>query len=166
MGSEIQLRAATVDDIRTVFAWRNDPYIRARSSHPDYVVTWDEHRRWFNETLQDDKRLIFIVTLQEQPIGQVRFDRIDAARSIISVYVLSQFTGAGYGVDAIRRGCKAAVEAWGEQTIIACVRAENRAGSSGFRKAGFVQSEPSELCPKEHDEFHLVARRSSCGEKG
>jgi RimJ/RimL family protein N-acetyltransferase len=152
----IALRPATLGDAETVFSWRNDPFIVARGSSQK-TVTWEEHMRWFEETLSGSQRKMLIVLVDGEPRGQVRFDRVDGETCAISAYLLQQFTGRGLGVEAIRRGCEMLFGDWQVAKIVACVREDNPEGRAGFRKAGFRETTQTNLCPPGH--FTLVLRR-------
>lgn len=148
------LRPATMEDAKLVFEWRNDPFIVARGSS-QRSVTWNEHARWFEATVKGSQRRMFIVEVGGEAAGQVRFDRADDQRCVVSAYLLERFTGRGLGVEAIRQGCERILEEWPVTEIIACVRNDNAAGQAGFRKAGFKESSRPALCPANHFTFTL-----------
>lgn len=120
-------------------------------------VSWPEHVRWFGETLAEQKRKVFIILQEQVPIGQVRFDRYDRCSCVVSIYLLRAFTGHGWGVHAIREGCKAIFDIWDVKEIIAYVRTDNPGGLSAFLKAGFQKAEQG-VCPANH--YSMVLRRS------
>lgn len=153
--SSITLRPAEIGDAETVFQWRNDPFILARGSSRR-TVSWVEHQKWFTETLEGSSRKIFVILHDAQPIGQVRFDQTCESDCVISVYLLRKFTGRGFGIQAIRRGCAAILKDWNISRVIACVRSDNSAGHSAFRKAGFGESDEIGLCPAGHRTFFLA----------
>ena len=144
-----------------VFRWRNDPFILAQgSSHRE--VGWEEHQKWFEGTILGNSRQMFIILHQGNPIGQVRFDRQSRQDCVVSVYLLRESTGRGWGVQAIGMGCTAIFEAWDVDRVIACVRQDNRAGHSAFLKAGFQETEAADMCPIGH--YSLTLLRRSCPE--
>lgn len=152
--SVITLRPATMNDADMVFRWRNDPFIIAHgSSHRE--VEWEEHRKWFAETISGQNRLMFIVLENGTPIGQIRFERENQQNCVISVYLLQEFTGRGFGIQAIRMGCAALFEAWDVDRVVACVRLDNQAGRAAFLKAGFDEAVASNICPAEHHSLTL-----------
>jgi UDP-2,4-diacetamido-2,4,6-trideoxy-beta-L-altropyranose hydrolase len=151
----IALRPATMQDVETVFAWRNSPFIVARGSFQK-TVTWEEHLQWFRETVTGSRRKMLIVLVNGQPVGQVRFDRVDDDTMAISVYLIETHIGRGLGVDAIRMGCDILFGYLPAAKVVACVRVDNVAAQSGFRKAGFAASEIGQ-CPAGH--ITLVLRR-------
>src|SRR6266851_5572697 len=156
----ITLRPATLSDIEMIFDWRNDPFIVARSTSQK-TVNWHEHVAWFESTLQNDSRLMFILQLDGKPIGQARFARIENNACVISIYLLKDYTGKGYGVEGIRRSCYAVLHRWSVLEIIACVRLDNEAAKSAFLKASFVETQRQGLCPVAHFALSLDRERST-----
>lgn len=156
-GNQVSLRPVTLDDCKMVFGWRNDPFILTHGSQ-NREVSWDEHERWFQETVVERRRKMFIVLYQDTPIGQLRFDRERQQDCVISVYLLKAYTGQGLGVQAIRAGCVAIFEAWEVDRVIACVRTDNPSGRAAFLKAGFAEKEVG-ICPIKH--HSLIFPRTS-----
>jgi RimJ/RimL family protein N-acetyltransferase len=154
--ASIGLRPATREDVQLIFHWRNEPDI-VRLGSLQREVTWTEHEKWFAEALSSQRRQIYIVEREGRSIGQVRFDRGEKSDCVISVYLAPEFTGQGWGIEAIKNACELAFELWPVESVLACVRAENHAGQSAFRKAGFKQSEGS--CGSGHQGFQLVRSR-------
>ena len=153
--SAISLRAATAGDAKMIFEWRNDPVIVGLGSS-QREVTWAEHQEWFSQSITSGKRRIFIVQNDGVPIGQVRFDLLEKSECVISVYLASEFTGHGWGIEAIRNGCELIFEEWPIHAVVALVRAENEVGQSAFRRAGFV--EIVARCAPGHKIFKLLRR--------
>lgn len=153
----ISLRPATAADAKLIFEWRNDPVI-VRLGSSQREVTWTEHEEWFSQSITSGKRRIFIVENDGVAIGQVRFDLVESSESVISVYLASEFTGHGWGIEAIRNGCELIFEEWPIRAVVALVRADNQVGQSAFRKAGFTQI--AERCAPGHILFKLQSPHS------
>ena len=151
----ISLRPATAADAKLIFEWRNDPVI-VRLGSSQREVTWTEHEEWFSQSITSGKRRIFIVQNDGVPIGQVRFDLLEKSECVISVYLASEFTGHGWGIEAIRNGCELIFEEWPIHAVAALVRVENEVGQSAFRRAGFV--EIVARCAPGHKIFKLLRR--------
>ena len=153
--AEVQLRPATPADARTIFEWRNDPFLIARSTSGNRVA-WEQHRAWFEESLKGTVRRIFVITWAGQSVGQVRFDLHDPHTAVISVYVLEAYVGKGIGIAAIHAGCAWVWRQWAEVSrIVACVRMDNQPARSAFGKAGFEADSNLDLCPQNHWSFVL-----------
>jgi RimJ/RimL family protein N-acetyltransferase len=152
----ISLRAATAADAKMIFGWRNDPVI-VRMGSSQRPVTWAEHEEWFSQSITSGKRRIFIVEKDGLAIGQVRFDLVANSECVISAYLLAQFTGRGWGVEAMRSACEMIFEIWPIQLVSACVRAENKAVQSALGKVGFEEI-ASKAAPG-HKAFQLMRRK-------
>lgn len=150
----ISLRPATAADAKLIFEWRNDPVI-VRLGSSQREVTWTEHEEWFSQSITS-KRRIFIVERDGVPIGQVRFDLVEESECVISVYLATEFTGHGWGIEAISDGCELIFEAWPIHVVVASVRADNEVAQAAFRKAGFA--EVDERCAPGHKIFKLLRR--------
>jgi RimJ/RimL family protein N-acetyltransferase len=151
--ARFKLRPLSPEDERLVFDWRNDPFIVDRSTSRRRV-RWSEHRKWFGAMLASDEHVVMIVMLGDAPVGQVRFDREDRGLCVISVYLLEAYTGRRLGVRAIVQGSRLIAARWPLSGIRACVRRDNVAGQSAFRKAGFSRRTLSR-CPAQHIEYRL-----------
>jgi len=151
--NQIRLRCAKGEDARMVFRWRNDPYLIARGSS-QRAVTWAEHQEWFKENQRSDHRVMFIIQRGRLPLGQIRFDRLNNSSCVISVYLLEEFTHKGYGVSAIRYGCREIFNLWDIQEVVAYVRHDNPVARLAFIKAGFIESDPK----IEDSESHYTIR--------
>lgn len=149
----IGLRPATSEDARLIFNWRNDPVI-VRLGSSQREVTWAEHEKWFSQSISSRERRIFIVEKDGLAIGQVRFDRASVTECVISVYLGREFTGHGWGVEAMRIGCEMIFTLWPVERVSAWVREENRASQSAVRKVGFKQV--NERCGLDQQEFQLL----------
>jgi len=66
-------RAATLEDARLLWEWRNDPATRA-SSRSSEEVPWDDHLVWLRDSLSRADRMLLLVEDEAGPIGTVRWD--------------------------------------------------------------------------------------------
>lgn len=151
----LRLRPATGDDIRHVFAWRNDPRIVALGSSRQ-PVSWEAHAEWFRQVLADPRRLLLIGE-DERGVGAgtVRLDRVDDGHAVVTIYLLREFTGRGLGVEALVEACARGFARWPVHAIHAYVREDNRPSRSAFAKAGFLDADPDPACPPHHCEMIL-----------
>lgn len=154
MTEHLELRPAKMDDAALIFRWRNDPFIVVRGSS-QRRVTWEEHRHWFGSSLNSAQRRIYVVTVDGDAAGQVRFDKRDDLDCVISAYLLERWSGRGLGVRSILRGCDLIFRAWPVQRILAFVREDNPPAQAAFRKAGFAGMAAPGDCPAGHLAFVL-----------
>ena len=69
----MKIRPASIDDARTLFAWRNDPLTRAMSKTTD-VVEWAGHIEWLGRRLARPEPGLFIAEIDGVPVGTFRVD--------------------------------------------------------------------------------------------
>jgi UDP-4-amino-4,6-dideoxy-N-acetyl-beta-L-altrosamine N-acetyltransferase len=62
-------------DLERVLAWRNHPDVR-RFMYTQQEITLDEHRRWFERTLQDQRKHLLIYESAGTPLGFVHFTQL------------------------------------------------------------------------------------------
>lgn len=89
------IRKAKQSDSKDVFEWRNDKLTR-KMSHSSEVITWQKHCKWFNSSLRNKKRLIFMCVDRDlqKNIAVVRFD-IQHPRALLSINIAPSMRGKG-----------------------------------------------------------------------
>jgi UDP-2,4-diacetamido-2,4,6-trideoxy-beta-L-altropyranose hydrolase len=90
---QVKFRRATVDDMKVYFDWANDPLTRGNSINKE-KIEWSSHQKWFKNKLSDDKTLFFVFSLEDNLIGQLRFDFLEGYW-LISFSVDEKFRGKG-----------------------------------------------------------------------
>jgi RimJ/RimL family protein N-acetyltransferase len=135
--SNIHLRPATPEDCDLVFEWRNNPEIIALGSSQKSVSSL-EHSDWFGLILRSTNCRLYIILLDNYPIGQVRFENNKNDHAEISIFLITGFTGRGLGVVSINQSCRLAFTSFQEASyIVAFVRKNNVGSLRAFEKAGF-----------------------------
>lgn len=137
----ITVRLAKNDDIDKMYSWRNHEITRQYffDSKP---ISYESHKRWFSKSLRNENRLIYLVSYKEEPVGVVRFDRVDNTHTWeIDIFIDPAKYGKGYGAAgldvAISSFC---VEMKEPIKLIAKVIPKNVASKKLFEKVGFSQS--------------------------
>lgn len=160
--SRISLRAAEAADVERIFRWRNLPEIRAVGTDRR-SIPWEEHNAWFERVLHSHDHLLFIISRGEEPIGQVRFERLARNESCaaVSIFLVPIHTGRGFGVEALMLGCCRAFDRLRVRSIVAFVRQSNRNSVVAFEKAGFRVDQAFPATPAEHVALTLQAEVSA-----
>lgn len=133
---EVRLRPVRDTDCRAVFEWRNHPDTRRYALDP-MPIPWEDHKRWFEHTLENSNRVLLIAETERESVGVLRFD-LSANEAWVSVYVVPGLSGAGYGQAILSTG-----QSWlraehpGVKTLKATIRYGNRASHSLFTRLGF-----------------------------
>jgi RimJ/RimL family protein N-acetyltransferase len=130
----LTLRPVNQDDCERVWLWANDPTVRA-ASFSKAVIPWEDHVRWFGERKNQP---FFYIALNDRgiPIGQVRFDRINA-ELVISIMIDKRLRNWGYGKALIRTACTEIFKSSGVVEIHAYVEKDNEIAQKTFCRAGF-----------------------------
>lgn len=68
------IRKMLINDLDLVLSWRNHPNIR-QYMFTKNEITPEEHRQWFEKSLQDAGRYLLIFQIDECPLGFINFDK-------------------------------------------------------------------------------------------
>ena len=141
--SDLKLRPVIKTDEALLLRWANDPQVRSNSFTKEQI-TPEDHHRWFENGLNNPKRLHLIATTMEGcPVGQIRFDRqsLSQERSNEVIVALSLdrcARGHGLAGEMVKRGLQAMLQRWGGTTkVVAEVLKSNIASNVCFARAGF-----------------------------
>lgn len=131
------LRRATMGDAEQVFRWRNDPKI-VQAGASRRLVTWNEHLRWFRESVALSRRMLLIIQVEGVDVGLVRYDQLPQEGEVeLSIYLLDGYTGRGLGSVAFASSLPN-LYAWRNVTlIVATVRKDNPNSLRFFERLGF-----------------------------
>jgi RimJ/RimL family protein N-acetyltransferase len=137
------LRRAEASDEALLLKWANHPDVRRNAIQTEQIPA-ENHHRWFQNRLKDPDTYLFIGIWNEQPVGQVRFDRHDSIYEI-DYSVDETQRGKGFGEMLIRNGMEAiGISEEKDFRIVGLVRPENIASCEVFRKLGFVEENPEQ----------------------
>ncbi|MDD3607976.1 MAG: GNAT family N-acetyltransferase, partial [Candidatus Moranbacteria bacterium] len=98
----IHILFAEEDDLKNLYAWRNDPITR-RYAFNSKKIKLRDHKKWFMNSLKNPKRQIFILLSDNlKKIGQVRFDII-GKKAEIDIAISPEERGKGYGSSVLKK---------------------------------------------------------------
>ena len=121
----LTIRAATIDDARLLFEWRNDELTRAMSVNSD-PVEWDGHLKWLTSRLSREAPGLYIVE-DDEPVGTIRIDGDE-----ISYTIAPDHRGSGVATRAL----SAAKEQFGQK--LAKIKPENIASIKAATRSGHI----------------------------
>jgi len=137
--TEIALREATFSDVDLLFEWRNDPTTREQSFARD-AVDKTVHRRWLSAKLAArDSTRIWIVTVDGNDVGQIRYEKRDGVGEI-SFSVDARFRGRGLGRRILEVSAPRACRELAVSEVRGLVKLTNPASLAVFEHAGFHRS--------------------------
>lgn len=133
----LQLRPATADDARLLHGWRNHPAVHAVSGNAA-AIAFEDHQRWLQRVLQANDRWLFVAQVGQLPVGSIRFDRLDADRLEVSLYLDPELQGLGLGPRLLLAGEQQTQHSLGTSfTVNATVIAGNTASQRLFEGCGY-----------------------------
>ena len=132
------IRKASMDDAGILFNWRNSSEVRASAFSEDKII-WVDHLRWLKGKIASATSDIFIaISINEQPIGQIRFDKKNIKTAEIDITIDPEFRNQGYGEFLLRESIADYFlkrrEVCEVNSLIKC---DNSASIRVFEKAGF-----------------------------
>ena len=139
---DIEIRSATMEDADRLLSWANDPITRSNSFNPDRIDPAG-HVSWLRRVLADEDSLLLIGEYADDPIGQMRFDRIDG-QILVSVGLAPGARGRSLGAPLILAGVRAARTRWPARSILARIKVDNTASVRAFRVGGFCDARQDE----------------------
>jgi RimJ/RimL family protein N-acetyltransferase len=134
--SPLTLRPADPSDEGRLLEWRNEPTSRA-ASLTEGEVSPEDHKRWYARKLADPSSALFIVMDGDEPVGQIRLDRIANDVAEVSIGLAPEARGRGIGRRALVLAALEAESRLGVTTISARIKSENVASLRSFEAAGF-----------------------------
>jgi RimJ/RimL family protein N-acetyltransferase len=141
-GQEITIRKVRSQDLETCFKWANDIIVR-RQSFDTRDIRFEDHVRWFNGKMKDDKCFFYIFELGGKPIAQIRFD-INEGEAILGYLVDSSIRNRGMGITILAKGIETFVsDVRRPLSIIGYVKQSNIASQKSFEKLAFRKEQTS-----------------------
>ncbi len=97
--SRVKLRPLAKDDLTMVLNWRNSDNVR-RFMISDKIISPDEHKKWFLNSINDDSCEHLIAMYKGKPIGLVSIvDIIDVDKTCTwGMYIAEKDVELGVGV--------------------------------------------------------------------
>lgn len=140
-----------MQDCDDVYGWENDAETRRMSFSQD-AIPYAEHRRWFEESLRDARRIFLIGEEEGLKVGVIRFDFFDESLPHANVTVAPAARGHGVATRLIRQGTALVCRSRRVSGVIAEIRRENVASLRAFQKADYqLVGERGEILITRHD---------------
>ena len=133
----VTLRPVTHDDRGRIWAWNNDPTVRAQSLDPR-PISAESHLRWFAARMIDPLTRMSIILADGEAVGLVRLERTAADQPArISIVLDGAARGRGLGRAAIALACRA-----DGGPVVAEILRDNHGSLAAFEAAGFRVVDP------------------------
>ncbi|WAC20189.1 UDP-2,4-diacetamido-2,4,6-trideoxy-beta-L-altropyranose hydrolase [Luteolibacter sp. SL250] len=129
------LRRAMPEDAMLYFNWANDPETRA-SSLSSAEIPLESHLRWFASRVGSENTLLFVCEDPLRgPIGQVRFEKMEDGRHLLSYSLDRGFRGQRLSLPMLSAALTELAGA--TMGVLAKARTGNPASLKTLRQAGF-----------------------------
>lgn len=136
MNEGLIIREAQLSDSRLYYNWANDPIVREMAFHSE-PIPWESHCKWFEEKLRSDKSHLTICYIDDNPIGQVRFDEVASGKYEIDISVDSSLRSKGRGKEMLSAAIDYIHKKYHINIFLAEVKAENIPSQKLFLAVGF-----------------------------
>lgn len=146
----LTLRKCQADDVVSYFNWVNDPSVRESSLETD-PITWIEHEAWFKTRINDPMCRMYLLCIDNLPVGQIRFQKVNNNWSIN--YSIDELVrGRGWGRFLVEQGI-VAMRSSTMGNVVANIKVTNLASRKIFEKLGFSRGSQSDSAV---DQFVLM----------
>lgn len=152
--SSIKLRPVKEEDCELLWHWANDPEVRS-SAFDSEPINWETHVKWFEHKLNSQNSFIFIVEdINNNPIGQVRFDMIENKEAEIDISIEKKNRGKKLGSEIINQGILYLSKEVAIKSVHSLIKVENKASILIFEKSNFHWLETKNV--KNHLAYHYI----------
>ena len=135
---KIRIRAADKGDCDDIYVWRRDFVSRAMFFNSK-IPSYEEHIHWFNSSLNNPDRKLYIGEIAYTKIGVCRFDR-NAKSGVfeVSINMNPNCRGRGYGKCLLASSIRA-VDKNSKTEFLAKIKPKNQASLKIFKTLGFKE---------------------------
>lgn len=131
----LSIRPIQLSDEAITFKWASDPLTR-NNSYQSAEISSEVHHQWFAKKLLDEMASYWILEVNQQAAGLIRFDK-DKTSTVIGIMMGKEFRGKGLSSTFLRLACEAYFTTHDDTEVIAYIKKENLASIKSFEKAGF-----------------------------
>lgn len=131
----LSLRQATKTDEVLLFEWANDPVVR-QWSFSQASISFNDHKKWFREKLNDTNVLIWIFEDHSSPAGMVRLEKKDN-QVLLNYLIAPQSRGKKLASEMLRITINEARNHWQNIKVFAYTLPRNTASIKTLEKVGF-----------------------------
>lgn len=133
---KFHLRKASYDDCNRLFDWANDELVRKNSFNTGAII-YEDHKKWFENKIDNINSIIFIAMINDILIGQIRID-IDGDIGIIDYSIDYKYRGKGLGTQVLETIKEVVKSDYKHiKKLLGKVKHDNYSSQRAFRNAEF-----------------------------
>ena len=136
MMENLDFRKAEAIDLDLFYGWRNEDAVMKNSFKKNEVPS-NDHIKWFEEKINDNNCLMYVLLVNTIPAGQVRFD-VEGEEAVISISLDKDFRGRSIGCRGIKLLSNEAIKKNKIKKIVALIKPENKTSIKAFTGAGYA----------------------------
>ncbi len=130
----ITIRKANIDDLNLVFDWSNDKEVR-KNAYNSKTIDIEDHKIWFTKKIKDSKTLFLIASVNNQPVGLIRYD-IENTNATVTLLVSKAYRGKGFAAELLINSAQIYFKKY-HLPIFAFIKTHNKASIKAFKKASY-----------------------------
>ena len=134
----MKITEADFVDCKDIFEWRIDPLSRTMSQDTKFI-SYEEHLKWFNDSLFNRQRKLYIGMIRHAKVGICRFDHDVVTNSVaVSINLNPEARGKKLSYELL----KCAISKYREinsADLKATIRIENQISIKIFSRLGFEE---------------------------
>ena len=130
----INIRKSTKEDGILLFNWRNEKAVKTQS-FDNSEIKLDSHLNWYKKKLEDPNFIFYILEIEKQPLGLIRF-KIEKKNSTIGFSIDKNYRGKGLSAEVLSIGCKEYFKSE-KKPIFAFIKKTNIFSVKTFKNTGF-----------------------------
>lgn len=135
---KISIRSVHYSDCEDIYVWRSDAVSQSMSFDTD-TISYEEHIRWFNSSLNNADRKLYIGKIGSTKIGVCRFDRNTKSGVVeVSINMNPKCRGSGYGKRLLAASIKD-YQKISKIELLAKIKTKNLASLKIFKSLGFQE---------------------------
>lgn len=133
------LRDVVLEDMDLLFEWVNDDAVR-KNSFSTNLISYDEHKRWFNQLLKEKDCRQYIFMYYSEPIGAIRITILDNNIAEIGYSICKTKRCMGYGKIMLQLLEEKVREEYPDiNKLIGKVKSDNVASQKTFLDSGYTE---------------------------
>ncbi len=153
--AQLQIREAQEADVELYFNWANDPETRANAINQDPIL-YNSHVQWYNGKIKSAQSYLYLLSLQDAPVGQVRFDA-EGDAFLIDYSVAPEHRGLGLGRSGLIKAIEQLKKAESAAPLLlkALVKDTNVASKAVFESLHFKRTGHESINQEDYTQYEL-----------